>query len=797
VNTTKLKNFLARLDYGPAPESDAKARGWLAEHKPTFHHFVDGDWQKPCEDGYLLAMDPSTREVLAQTAKGSAKDVDDAMKAARDAFPAWAALSGHERAKFLYAIARAIAKNARLFAVLESMNNGKSIRETRDIDIPLAIRHFTYHAGWAEVWKDKYPELEPGGVVGQIAPFNFPFLMLAWKIAVAIAVGNTVVFKPSESTPLTALLFAELLRDEVKLPRGVINIVTGDGWTGKCIALHPTPWKIAFTGSTEVGRLIRKATAGIGKHLTMELGGKSPFIVFADADIPAAIEGVIDSTLGYNQGQTCCAGTRLLVDESILERFVSELKARMRKLRAGPPLDKTIDIGAVNSREQFDKITRLVEVGRSEGEVWQPEDWSCPSIGYYIPPTLITNIAPTDTVAIEEIFGPVVVVMSFRTPKEAVELGNNTRYGLAASVWTENIGKALDVANRIKAGTVWLNGTNLFDAAAGFGGVGESGYGREGGEEGIFEVLKEPSLEADYSDPEEDAAIDSFDEEPEDDVDRTYRFLVGGKIARPDGGTSFPVRSPSGAVLGLVGDANRKDVRNAVEAARGAFPGWRGQSAALRGQILFFLAENLANEKERFAKGIADATGRTLPDSRWEVDRSVEHLFHFAAYADKFGGTLQQVSPKMAVLGQREPIGVMGIRVQDTLPLLGLVSVIAPALAMGNTVVAVSGKHALVALDLVQVIQASDVPAGVVNILSAVNPDAVAKVLAEHDDVDSVWYFGPQKGGGEVEAASVSNMKRTWVSSDLFRNWREERKISMRFLREATQMKNIWVPFGS
>lgn len=802
MDTAKLENYLTRLDYGPALESDAKAQEWLEKHGRTFGHFINGVWRGDTYAAYRDIVDPSNGTLLAKVVEGDRLDVYEAMGAAENAFPRWRALPGYARAKYLYAIARALAKNSRLFAVLESMNNGKTIRETRDIDIPLAIRHFYYHAGWAEIHESEYPELVPGGVIGQIIPWNFPLLMLAWKIAPAIAVGNTVVLKPAETTPLTALLFAEMLMNEVKLPHGVVNIVTGGGLTGELIVKHPTRWKIAFTGSTEIGRKIRKATAGTVKHLTMELGGKSPFVVFADADLDSAVEGVVDA-IWFNQGQVCCAGSRLLVEESVYEEFIRRLKVRAAKLRIGSPLDKAVDIGAINSREQYEKVMRLIKVGEEEGAtLWQPENLSCPANGFFIPPTIFTNVASSDTIAQEEIFGPVLVAMSFRTPKEAVELANNTRYGLAASVWSENIGKALDVAGKIKAGTIWINSTNCFDAAAGFGGVRESGYGREGGCEGIFDVMKDTAFEADYSKPEEEptiyvGGIGEIEEREEHGIDRTYRFLIGGRLARPDSGISFSVRSPSETLLGLAGDAGRKDVRNAVEAARGAFQAWRNQSAHLRAQILYFLAENLSNEADRFAKGISQVTGRTLSDSHFEVKKAVERLLHFAAYADKFGGTVQSVSSKMTVIGQREPIGVIGIRAQDELPLLGLVSVLAPAIAMGNTVVCVAGKHPLSALDLIQVIQASDVPPGVVNILSAANQDAIAKVLAEHEDVDAVWFFGSKDGGAAVEVASAGNMKRTWVSPAIFLDWRDNKTISKRFLHEATQVKNIWVPFGS
>ena len=798
MKSAGIKNYLKRLDYGPALESDAKAKAWLDSHSRVFSHFIDGAWQLPQAKKYRPIIDPSTRDPLAQVAEGDAVDVDNAMTAAEEAFPAWRALSGHKCAMYLYAIARAIAKNARLFAVLESMNNGKTIRETRDIDIPLVIRHFYYHAGWAEIHADEYSELVPGGVVGQIIPWNFPLLMLAWKIAPAIAVGNTVVLKPAESTPLSALLFAEMLMNEVKLPRGVVNIVCGGGETGELIVKHKTPWKIAFTGSTDVGRAIRRATAGTGKHLTMELGGKSPFIVFADADLDGAVEGVVDA-IWLNQGQVCCAGSRLLVEESIAPEFVRRLKVRAEKLRIGSPLDKTMDIGAVNSREQYEKITRLIEVGKSEGAtLWQPENSSCPINGFYIPPTIFTGVQPSATIALEEIFGPVLVVMSFRTPKEAVDLANNTRFGLAASVWTENIGKANDVASKIKAGTVWLNCTNLFDAAAGFGGFRESGYGREGGREGILEVLKEHISEKDHPLPSPDLVADVGEEEVEHGIDRTHRFLIGGKLVRPDGGMSFPIHSPSGALLGLSGDAGRKDVRNAVEAARSAFEPWRNQSAHTRAQILYFFAENLENEKARFTLAIERQTvcGRELAQNLVEV--AVRRLFYYAAFADKFEGTLQPVSPKMMVVGVKEAIGVVGIRAPDHTPLLGLVSAIAPAIVMGNCVVAVVGPDdALLASDLIQVIQNSDVPPGVLNIMSAANPDAIAKVLADHEDVDSVWFFGSREKSTAIEVASASNMKRVWVKEcPLGVGLRFAGGEFKKFLREATQVKNIWTPFG-
>ena len=410
------------------------------------------------------------------------------MKAARKASARWQALSGHQRARYLYALARQVQKHSRRLAVLETMDNGKPIRESRDIDIPLVARHFYHHAGWAQLLESEFPGYAACGVVGQIIPWNFPLLMFAWKVAPALAAGNTVVIKPAEYTPLTALAFAELA-SEVGLPPGVLNVINGDGRTGALLVEHADIDKIAFTGSTEVGRIIRKATAGSSKKLSLELGGKSPFIVFDDADLDSAVEGLVDG-IWFNQGQVCCAGSRLLVQERVAEAFYAKIRARMETLRVGSPLDKSIDIGAIVAPVQLERIRSLVDQGVADGATcWQPQS-TLPQKGLYFPPTLLTDVHPTATVAQEEIFGPVLASMTFRTPSEAVELANNTTYGLAASVWSESINVALDVASQIKAGVVWVNSTNLFDASCGFGGYRESGYGREGGREGMYEYLE-------------------------------------------------------------------------------------------------------------------------------------------------------------------------------------------------------------------------------------------------------------------------------------------------------------------
>src|SRR3954465_4892040 len=483
-----IAEIFETLEYGPAPESASPAVRWLEERGRSARMYVDGRWRDPEGDEWFDSVNPATNQPLARVAQGGRGDVDAAVDAARRALEGGQAIGGHGRARYLYAIARQVQKHSRIFSVLESLDNGKPIRESRDIDIPLVARHFYHHAGWAQLMEQELPEREPVGVIGQIIPWNFPLMMLAWKIAPALAMGNTVVLKPAEFTSLTALRFAELC-EEIGLPAGVVNIVTGDGRTGEALVKHPDVDKIAFTGSTEVGRLIRQATAGSGKKLSLDLGGKSPFIVFGDSDLDSVVEGVVDA-IWFNQGQVCCAGSRILVQEGSQERLVSKLKARMETLRVGDPLDKAVDMGAIIAPVQLEKIQQLVRQGEDEGAtLWQPS-WSCPRDGWFFPPTLFTEVSPAATIAQVEIFGPVVVLMTFRTPAESVELANNTRYGLAASVWSEKINLALDVAPQLKAGTVWINCTNVFDAASGFGGYRESGFGREGGREGLREYVR-------------------------------------------------------------------------------------------------------------------------------------------------------------------------------------------------------------------------------------------------------------------------------------------------------------------
>jgi aldehyde dehydrogenase (NAD+) len=805
------------MEYGAAPEDPKEANQWLDRHRRRFKEFIGGAWVPPASGEYLTTSDPSTGEALAEVALGNRDDVEAAVCAARNALPAWQALSGHQRARYLYALARQVQKHSRRLAVLETMDNGKPIRESRDIDIPLVARHFYHHAGWAQLLDQEFPQYSACGVVGQIIPWNFPLLMFAWKVAPALAAGNTVVIKPAKYTPLTALAFAELAM-EVGLPHGVLNVLTCDAKTGQALIEHPGIDKVAFTGSTEVGRVIRKATANSAKKLSIELGGKSPFIVFEDADLDSAVEGLVDA-IWFNQGQVCCAGSRLLVQERVAETLYAKVRARMETLRVGPPLDKSIDIGAIVSPVQLETIRKMVKNGVAEGaRLWQPAhpySRPLPEKGCFYPPTLLTDVHPAATVVQEEIFGPVLVAMTFRTPAEAAELANNTVYGLAASVWSENINVALDLASQVKAGVVWVNCTNQFDAACGFGGYRESGYGREGGREGMLEYLTPKwlhSLPAAFA---ETAAIEALNLEEQfaaadsrggletgatsrrpaaSGIDRTVKQYIGGNQARPDSGYFFPVYGREGQLLGEAPLGNRKDIRNAVEAARNA-SSWAHASAHNRAQVLYYIAENLIQRRDEIVQRLAAVVGDQQAAA--EVDLSIRRIFSYAAWADKYEGVVHHPPGHNIVIAMPEPVGAIGILAPSEAPLLGLLSLILPPIAMGNTVVAVpSERYPLIIGDLYQVFDTSDLPGGVVNLVAG-RPAELAKTLAEHDGVEAIWCFRSDEEAAFVRAASIGNMKQVFANDGHLYDWFNAAQAEGRwFLQHVTQIKNIWVPYG-
>jgi len=795
------------MEYGPALEDPKEALAWLDKHGRKFGHFVNGAWLAPSPEDYFDTNDPSTGNVLAQVAQGSAVDVDAAVKAARAALAPWQKLTPHARARYLYALARLVQKHSRRLAVLETIDNGKPIRESRDIDIPLVARHFYHHAGWAQLLDQEFPGYTACGVVGQVIPWNFPLLMLAWKIAPALAAGNTVVLKPAEFTPLTALAFADLCI-EAGLPKGVVNIVTGDGRTGAALVEHPDIDKIAFTGSTEVGRIIRKATAGSHKKLSLELGGKSPFVIFDDADLDSAVEGLVDG-IWFNQGQVCCAGSRLLMQESIAEKLVAKIRARMESLRVGPPLDKAIDIGAIVAPVQLERIKKLVDQGVAEGAVLCQPSAVLPAKGLYFPPTLLMNVHPASTVAQEEIFGPVLAAMTFRTVNEAVELANNTAYGLAASVWSENINVALQVAAQIKAGVVWVNGTNMFDAACGFGGYRESGYGREGGREGMREYLepkwfkKAPKLAGTARlQPGEPSASKGGALAPEANavemdmpaIDRTVKLYIGGKQARPDSGYSLAVHAPDGKLLGEAPLGNRKDIRNAVEAARKA-SGWGKTTAHNRAQVLYYFAENLVQRRVEVRDKLARVVGQKQATA--EVGLSIDRTFSYAAWADKYDGLVHNPPMRNVSIAMNEPIGTVGLICPTEMPLLGFISTVMPLIALGNTVVAVpSETYPLIIGDLYQVFETSDFPGGVINAVSG-RVGELMKVLAEHDDVDAIWCFGDAAASAAVKGYSIGNLKQVFTNEGRAIDWLKTDQGEGRwFLDHAVQVKNVWVPYG-
>ncbi|GGV78299.1 aldehyde dehydrogenase [Streptomyces massasporeus] len=485
-----MENVSSVFEYAPAPESRA-----IADIAPSYGLFIDGEFVEAADGKVFKTVSPSTEEVLSEIAQAGSEDVDRAVKAARRAFEKWSALPGAERAKYLFRIARIIQERSRELAVLETLDNGKPIKETRDADLPLVAAHFFYYAGWA----DKLDHAgyganpRPLGVAGQVIPWNFPLLMLAWKIAPALATGNTVVLKPAETTPLSALFFADICR-QAGLPKGVVNILPGYGDAGAALIAHPDVNKVAFTGSTAVGKEIARTVAGTRKKVTLELGGKGANIVFDDAPIDQAVEGIVNGIF-FNQGQVCCAGSRLLVQESIQEELLESLKRRLSTLRLGDPLDKNTDIGAINSEEQLTRITSLVEQGEAEGaERWSPA-CELPESGYWFAPTLFTNVTQAHRIARDEIFGPVLSVLTFRTPDEAVAKANNTPYGLSAGIWTEKGSRILAVANKLRAGVVWSNTFNKFDPTSPFGGYKESGFGREGGRHGLEAYLAPSSPE--------------------------------------------------------------------------------------------------------------------------------------------------------------------------------------------------------------------------------------------------------------------------------------------------------------
>jgi aldehyde dehydrogenase (NAD+) len=599
--------------------------------------------------------------------------------------------------------------------------------------------------------------------------------------------GNTIIFKAAEQTPLTAMFFAQLC-EEAGLPSGVINMINGDGVIGAELAAHKGVDKVAFTGSTAVGRSIRESTAGQGKKLTLELGGKSAFIVFEDADLDAAVEGLVDS-IWFNQGEVCCAGSRLLVQAEVADELHQKIKQRIKTLRLGLSLDKSTDIGSLVSQTQFQRVSEMVGEGLNHGgELFQACDLN--SERNYYPPTLITEVDSSHPLVQEEIFGPVLVSMTFRTQSEAIELANNSRYGLAASIWSENINRAMDVAPKVKAGVIWINCHNQFDASCGFGGIKESGFGREGGKEGLYEYLKPQGLKS--SSPSNSASV-SVKEEA---IDRTLKLYIGGKQVRPDGGHSLATYNADGSQAAYVGSGNRKDIRNAISAACKA-SAWGSLSGHGRAQVIYFIAENLAVRETEWVERLITLCGITKKQAKTEFDESISRLFSYAAWADKYDGAVHSAPYRGVTMALPEPIGVLAQIAPENSPLLSTISLIAPAIAMGNRVVMIpSQKFASVALELVQTFETSDVPAGVINIVTG-NKQELAEQLAGHAEADAMWCWAGPELVSSVESISAKDLKRLWINDDADRDWIDPMQgEGLEFLRNASEIKNIWTPYG-
>ncbi|CAC5358940.1 ALDH [Mytilus coruscus] len=798
---TTPKNSVAEIfksmEYGPAPEADNVVKAWLNDHdNGEFGLFIDGKWVKPDGRKTYQTKNPATGEPLATTIQGEQEDVDLAVSSAKKAYETWSKTPNHVRARHLYSIARHIQKHMRLFSVVEAMDNGKTFRETRDADIPIVVRHFYHHAGWAQLMDTEMRGWKSVGVIGGIVPWNFPLMLLTWKIAPALAMGNTVVLKPATYTRLSALLLAEVCA-EAGLPPGVFNVITGSGAMGSKLADHPDVDKVAFTGSTGVGQTLRRLTAGSGKKLSLELGGKSPVVVFETADLDSTVEGVVDA-IWFNQGQVCSAGSRLLVQEGIHDKLVAKLKERLTHFRVGDSLDKTVDMGAIVDESQRKSIEEYVESARQEGaEIFQISP--IPKKGCFYPPTIITNVQTVSRVVVEEIFGPVLVVLPFRTAKEAIALSNNTIYGLGGSVWTENIPLALEAALSIKAGTLALVATSrvaMVEMVAKRDYLSMSDHpGKRGRDQNLCSWILKAFGQMVQARPtignNQKNEISADGNLP--GIDRTFKMYYGGKQARPDAPYARPVVSPNGTVIAHVGEGNRKDVRNAVEAAHAAAAGWGKRAAHNRAQIVYYMAENLELRRDEVANRIHQMTGRSMDDCRTEVDLSVQRLFHWGAYCDKYGGTVQETTLYGCTVKVHEPMGVIGIACPDEYPLLGFVSLFAPAVIRGNVIVIVpSEKYPLSALDLYQVFDTSDLPGGVVNILTG-DRNHLAKYLTEHQDVQSMWYFGTAEGSKFVEYMSAENVKRTWVNYGLARDWTDqEQGQGEEFLYQSIQWRDVF-----
>lgn len=818
----KVTDIFQTMDYGPVPVSADCAEEWLQRRDGAFGLYIGGSWVDAGSGESIAVHNPASGGHLATVAKGSEDEVGLAVAAAGEAHEHWRTIGGHARARYLYGLAQSIQKHAQLFAVLETLDTGQSVRASQDIELPLVTRHFDHHAGWAQLLERELEHHEPIGVVGQIIPLDAPLLALARYVAPALAAANTIVLIPAEQTPLTTLLFAEIC-DEVGLPPGVINIVTGDRRTAEALVEHSGVDMITSTGSIETAQRIRTLAAGSGKRLVLEPSGESPCIVLDDADLDSAVEGIVEAiTTGQGGGESI--GSRVLAQESIAERLNSRLASRIETLRIGDPLDLTTDVGASSSPERHEHTRRFIERGREEGATVRQPTTPLPKTGHFVPPTLLTDVSTSVSVAQEELSGPVIVVMTFRTPSEAIALVKNTASGHGASIWSESIEQALDTASRIEADTVWINGAHTFGATASPTRYRTNASSREA----VWEYLRPaweaacpvdegapPQEETSAPDPETaqggldtDAPDRSANQvaarhlesyaEPESllSFDPAPRHLIGGRLLEPDSGESLPITDPQGRPIGSVAHGNRKDIDRAVESARGAAE-WAQAAPHDRAQALYGLAANLAARAEELGDQIHSMTSETHEQAEREVALAIDRLYTYAAWADKSEGSTNTSIARQLELTVPGPIGVMGVLCPDTPPLLGFISTVGPALAMGNAIVVVPSRSApLIATHLYSILHTSDLPDGVLNIVTG-PMDELASALAAHEGIDGLWFFGTRRASERVEQIAAQRQLRLWTNHGRRRDWFHPlRGESDEFIHHATKIKRVWLPYG-
>ncbi len=760
MDRKRLAELMQHLDYDPAPLEAGEAFSWLEEHDGRFGHFIGGRWSAP--GGKLLpVIDPSSGTAIARVTMGNAKDAGRAAGRAADALRSWSRTAGVERAGYLRAIARAVARHASLFALVESLETGDPVGKSRGIDIPLAIRHLEKYAVRGAMEAGGDPGGFAQGVTAAILPRHSPLPTLASRIAPAIAAGNTVVIKPSESTPLTALLFAEILREEVRLPPGVVNVITGGVPAGEALVRHPRVRSISYAGSAEGGRRILGLAAGSGKHVALELDGNTIFLIFGSADIDSAVEGTVEAAF-VNRGWIYSGGSLLLVEESVYHPVIERITRRMERLRAGSALDATTDVGPIRSEERLEDIARLCRREQEGGaEIRQPASWRRPEQGFHYPPTLIANVREVDAFAAAHPYGPVLACMSFRTPAEAMQSANMRRGIHAASIWTQDISLALDCAYGVRAEKVWINVSRAFDESSGIGAM-ENGC----------EVLRE-------------------------------MFPWKGSRAKSWSGKALSKRErekildgrATGRRTGHAGETSSVEIRAAVAAARETYPLWSGRSSTQRARSLHSLWEHVQMQRERLAGAISLDTNLPLESSRKELEATLLFLFTTAAYIDKHEGTAEHVSGKNLVINLREPIGVVGIVAGDEFPLLGVAAPAVAALAAGNGVVLANGRHPLAGLDLSEILRDAGLPPGCVKILPAGDPDQAGILLAEQEEVDAVWHFGSAAGGAAVENITAGNLKRSFVAGGNVPAWGDP-ILFAELIDAATKVKQIRIPYG-